>query len=113
MFCFGVLLPGFVLFGWTRNARDVTGMLGDGSGFVNPIGEAQLLTGDRNLNGSGGQDLSGEHFNKYQHKVAAPMESVIIFGETESGRASSSDGNNATDRRDFIRKVCSRCLIDL
>jgi hypothetical protein len=94
MFCFGVLLPGFVLFGWTRNARDATGILSDGLGV-----RSEALSGDND----------SVNVKEFKRPVAKSMDQVIIFGETEFGRDSNLNGIgdtiNATSQRDFIRKV--------
>lgn len=111
MFCFGVLLPGFVLFGWTRNSRDVAGLLGDG--FLNPLSgsQSESLTGARN-NSNSNEDRDIDMGGQLQvQRLEKPMDKVIIFGETESGRDSTplspnSDSNiTASAQRDFIRKV--------
>jgi hypothetical protein len=107
MFCFGVLLPGFVLFGWTRNARDVSDMFNyEGfGGRVNKLSQPLPLTSDT-IDASDYNLESGVTGRKWKNQSQ-----VIIFGETEKGRDSrpiiSADGggSNATEQRDFIRKV--------
>lgn len=108
MFCFGVLLPGFVLFGWTRNSRDVTEMINDGLGFVNRMTQSQPLKSARNSGEHNDEDnVDHSNFGGAVKNQVLSMDQVIIFGETGMGTDSTlnDDGNNATYRRDFIRKV--------
>jgi hypothetical protein len=95
MFSVGVLLPGFVLFGWTRNSRE----LGDAV-----FGSLGLIGG--NNNGTAGPSLTAGEIDFDDDELGASggskWEEVIILGEGQRGR---DPQQNVTAKRDFIKQV--------
>jgi hypothetical protein len=97
MFSVGVLLPGFVLFGWTRNSRE----LGDAV-----FGSLGLIGGNNNGTATAGPSLTAGEIDFDDDELGASggskWEEVIILGESERGR---DPQQNVTAKRDFIKQV--------
>jgi len=95
MFSFGVLLPGFVFFGWTRSSKDI-----EGSMIYGPAGLVRLDNGTGS--GSGGSDVDFDIAGSHEGQGVLTNNNVILFGESDKGRDSD---KNVTNMRNFVRQV--------
>lgn len=92
MLSVGVLMPGFLFMGWSRDARAVDDMFSSSAALAN-----------LHFNGS-------SYMYRNLSRGVPNLEDVIIFGETERGvDFESQDGRweEVKSKRDFIKKVGS------
>lgn len=96
LFCVGILMPGFLLFGWTR---DIQSFL---DSATNTITRYSRSSRSQVVNSSPYRN-SVKFSNYYDRRNLSALDNfdkVLILGETPAGI-----DQNVQDKRDFIRQV--------